>query len=101
MVVPNEHVVGTEIFNHSTGNLGAPIVVYLWLPPGGDVPAARRALDGIAEHVQLERADPRGREARAAPRTSTASARGSAARRPRCARRRHSALREAGLLEFA
>jgi len=53
MVIPNEHVVGSEIFNHSTGNLGAPIVVYLWLPPGGDVPAARRVLEGIAEHVQV------------------------------------------------
>ena len=41
MVVPNEHIVGTEIFNHSTGNLGAPIRVYVWLPPGGDFTAAR------------------------------------------------------------
>ena len=24
MVIPNEHIVGSEIFNHSTGNLGAP-----------------------------------------------------------------------------
>jgi small-conductance mechanosensitive channel len=53
MVIPNEHVVSTDIFNHSTGNLGAPLVVYLWLPPGADVPAARRALEGIAEHVQV------------------------------------------------
>jgi small-conductance mechanosensitive channel len=53
MVIPNEHVVGNEIFNHSTGNLGAPIVVYVWLPPDGDVPAARRALEGVAELVQV------------------------------------------------
>jgi small-conductance mechanosensitive channel len=100
MVVPNEHVVGTEIFNHSTGNLGAPIVVYLWLPPGGDVPAARRALDGIAELVQLGEQTHEGvklelRQNLEGERTRVGGE--EAALREKA----HSALREAGLLEFA
>ena len=100
MVVPNEHVVGTEIFNHSTGDLGAPVIVSLWLPPGGDVPAARRALDGIAESVQLVEATHEGvkielRQGIDGERTRVGGE--EAALRERA----HTALREAGLLEFA
>lgn len=100
MVVPNEHVVGTSLFNHSTGNLAAPIVVWLWLPPGGDVPAARRALDGIAETVQMEEATHDGvrielRQGLDGARTRVGGE--EAALRERA----HTALREAGLLEFA
>lgn len=53
MVIPNEHVVGSEIFNHSTGNRGAPIIAQVWLPPDGDVRAARKALADIAEMVEV------------------------------------------------
>jgi small-conductance mechanosensitive channel len=53
LVIPNEHVVTDAIFNHSTGNLSAPVIADLWMPPDGDVGAARRALDGIAEQVEV------------------------------------------------
>jgi small-conductance mechanosensitive channel len=98
LVVPNEHVVGTSLYNHSTGNLGAPIVVELWLPPDGDVPAARRALDGIAEFVQMMEATHEGIKLEIhqnldGERTRVGGE--EAALRERA----HTALREAGLLE--
>jgi small-conductance mechanosensitive channel len=100
MVIPNEHVVSTDIFNHSTGNLGAPLVVYLWLPPGGDVPAARRVLEGIAEHVQVNEQTHEGvklelRRGLDGERTRVGGE--EAALREKAL----TALREAGLLDFA
>jgi small-conductance mechanosensitive channel len=100
MVVPNEHVVGSEIFNHSTGNLGAPVIVAVWLPPGGDVPTARRALDGIAEIVQVTEVTHEGvklelRQNLDGERTRVGGE--EAALREKA----HSALREAGLLNFS
>lgn len=99
MVIPNEHVVGSEIFNHSTGNLGAPIVVHLWLPPDGDVPAARRALDGVAEIVLVGEQTHEGVELELRQNIDGERTRvggEEAALRERA----HSTLREAGLLEF-
>jgi small-conductance mechanosensitive channel len=100
MVIPNEHVVGSEIFNHSTGNLGAPILVYIWLPPDGDVPAARKALDGIAEIVQVLEVTHEGvklelRQNLDGERTRVGGE--EAALRERA----HNALRDAGLLSFS
>jgi small-conductance mechanosensitive channel len=100
MIVPNEHIVGSEIFNHSTGNLGAPVIVSLWLPPGGDVPAARKALDGIAEAVQLLEVTHEGirlelRQNLDGERTRVGGE--EAALREKA----HTALREAGLLNFS
>jgi small conductance mechanosensitive channel len=100
MVVPNEHVVGTALFNHSTGNLGAPIMVELWLPPDGDVPGARRALDGIAELVQMVEVTHEGvkielRQNLDGERTRVGGEENALRERA------HTALREAGLLEFA
>ncbi|MGI8460128.1 MAG: mechanosensitive ion channel family protein [Solirubrobacterales bacterium] len=99
MVIPNEHIVGSEIFNHSTGNLGAPILVWIWLPPGADVGAARRALDGIAESVQVSELTHEGvklelRQNIEGDRTRVGGE--EAALREKS----HSALREAGLLDF-
>jgi small-conductance mechanosensitive channel len=100
MVIPNEHVVSTDIFNHSTGNLGAPILVHVWLPPDADVPAARRALEGIAEHVQVNEQTHEGvklelRRNLEGERTRVGGE--EAALREKAL----SALREAGLLGFA
>jgi small-conductance mechanosensitive channel len=53
LVIPNEHVVTDAVFNHSTGNLSAPVTVSVWVPPGTDLSVARQALDGIAEQVQM------------------------------------------------
>jgi small-conductance mechanosensitive channel len=60
LVIPNEHVVTDAIFNHSTGDPSAPVSAELWLPPDGDVGAARRALDGIAEQVEVAEITPDG-----------------------------------------
>jgi small-conductance mechanosensitive channel len=44
MIVPNEHVVTSTLFNRSTGDHSAPAAAAVWLPPGADVQAARQAL---------------------------------------------------------
>ena len=98
MVVPNEHVVGTELFNHSTGNPQAPVRTDVWLPPGADIPAARRALDGIAETVETKEMTHEGIRlelSRALEGERTRVGGEEAALREKS----HSALREAGLLE--
>jgi small-conductance mechanosensitive channel len=100
LVVPNEHIVGTPLFNHSTGNLAAPIVVNLWLPPDGDVPGARRALDGVAEIVQMVEVTHEG--VRLELRQNIEGERTRVGGEENALRERaHTALREAGLLEFA
>jgi small-conductance mechanosensitive channel len=53
LIVPNEQVVTNAMFNHSTGNLSSPVTVSLWVPPDADIEAARSALDGIAEQIQV------------------------------------------------
>ncbi len=60
LVLPNEHVVTDAVFNHSTGNLSAPAAADVWLPPDGDVGAARTALAEIAEIVQVAEITPEG-----------------------------------------
>lgn len=49
MIVPNEQVVMSTVFNRSTGDRNAPAAASVWLPPGADVAAARAAL----EHLEL------------------------------------------------
>jgi small-conductance mechanosensitive channel len=44
MVIPNEHVVTSTVFNRSTGDRNAPAAAAIWLPPAADVQAARKAL---------------------------------------------------------
>jgi small-conductance mechanosensitive channel len=50
MVVPNERVVGSVLFNRSTGDRTAPAAASVWLPPAADIANARAALsaEGIA-----------------------------------------------------
>jgi small-conductance mechanosensitive channel len=55
MVVPNEHVVTSTLFNRSTGDRHAPAAAAVWLPPGADVQAARQALAPLeASQIELE-----------------------------------------------
>jgi small-conductance mechanosensitive channel len=55
MVVPNEKLASGTIFNHSTGDLSAPIAVTIWLPPETDLERARLALATVgAERVTVE-----------------------------------------------
>ena len=41
MVVPNERVVTSILFNHSTGDRTAPATVSVWVPPAADLERAR------------------------------------------------------------
>lgn len=55
MVVPNEHVVTSVVFNRSTGDRHAPVAAAVWLPPGGDVQRARQALAPLeASAIEVE-----------------------------------------------
>ena len=71
MIVPNEKVVTSVLFNRSTGDRGAPATASVWTPLGADLVAARRALEATddiatvtvaemtAEGVRLEVQAPR------------------------------------------
>jgi len=61
MIVPNEHVVTSTLFNRSTGDRHAPAAAAVWLPPGADVQAARQALAPLeASQIELEEITPDG-----------------------------------------
>lgn len=47
MIIPNEQVVTTVIFNRSRGHAEIPPTASVWLPRNGDVDAARTALDPL------------------------------------------------------
>ena len=44
VIVPNETVVTNVVVNRSTGDLTAPPMASVWVPPGADLSAAREAL---------------------------------------------------------
>jgi small-conductance mechanosensitive channel len=101
MVVPNETMVTSVVFNRSTGDRSAPPSVSVWVPPAADLAAARRALEALEpsqvdvaeithEGVRLEVHGPRG-----ADRTRTGGE--EAALRERA----QDALRAAGVLQDA
>jgi small-conductance mechanosensitive channel len=56
MVVPNERVVTSVLFNHSTGDRTAPATVSVWVPPAADLAQARSVLKpaGAAEVTVAE-----------------------------------------------
>jgi len=47
VIVPNETVVTNVIVNRSTGNLSAPVMASVWVPPGADLAVAREALSRL------------------------------------------------------
>jgi small-conductance mechanosensitive channel len=99
MVVPNEKVMTSTLFNHSTGDQSAPVTASVWLPPSADIDAARRALEPIgAELVTLAEMTPEGirLEVRTAPEGARTRVGGEEAALREQAQ---AALREAGLLE--
>ncbi len=98
MIVPNEQVVSTIVFNRSTGDRNAPAAASVWLPPGANVGDARRALEsaGVAT-VEVAELTADGvridvHEKREPARTKTGAE--EAALRERA----HEALRSAGVL---
>jgi small-conductance mechanosensitive channel len=99
MVVPNERIVSGTLFNHSTGDPAAPIAASVWLPPGADIEAARRALEPIGgENVSVAEVTTEG--LRLEIRTSTDATRTRAGGEEAALRERaQNALREAGLMQ--
>ena len=101
MVVPNEKIVTTVLFNRSTGNRSAPATASVWLPPDADLGKARTALDPLelsainvaeitAEGVRVEVQGP-------SDPSRTVMAGEEAVLREKA----HEALREAGVLAVA
>jgi small-conductance mechanosensitive channel len=98
VIVPNESVATNVIVNRSTGDLSAPAMVSVWVPPDADLEAAREALKPLEpsqvdvaemtpEGVRLEVHGPRRSGGTGAPGEEAA-----------LRERAHRALREAGLL---
>jgi small-conductance mechanosensitive channel len=48
VVIPNEKIVSGTVFNHSTGDRGAPITAVAWVPPGTDLARASDVLKADA-----------------------------------------------------
>jgi small-conductance mechanosensitive channel len=61
MVVPNERVVTSILFNHSTGDRTAPATVSVWVPPAADLAKARSVLKPAgAVEVMVAETTPQG-----------------------------------------
>ena len=56
VIVPNETVVTNVVVNRSTGDLSAPVMAAIWVPPGADLAKAREAL-AVLEPSQVEAAE--------------------------------------------
>ena len=56
VIVPNETVVTNVVVNRSTGNLNAPVMASVWVPPDADLSRAREALARL-EPSQVEIAE--------------------------------------------
>ncbi len=101
VIVPNETVVTSVVVNRSTGDLSAPVMASVWVPPAADLEAARRALARLEpSQVDVAEMTPEGIriEVHGPRRPGGTRASGEeAALRERAQR----ALREAGVLETA
>ena len=99
VIVPNENVLTSVIVNRSTGDLSAPAVASVWVPPATDLTAAREALAVLEpSSVEVVETVPWGvRFEIHGPRRpgGTREASEESALRERA----HRALREAGLLD--
>jgi small-conductance mechanosensitive channel len=61
VVVPNESIVSGTVFNHSTGDRGAPVTVSTWVPATTDLERAEQALkEAGADSVHLAEWTPDG-----------------------------------------
>jgi small-conductance mechanosensitive channel len=101
MVVPNEKVVSSVIFNRSTGDRSAPASAFVWLPLEADLGKAREVLEDLeVSSVEIAEVSPDGVRIEihgASDPARTVMAGEEAVLRERS----HRALREAGLLEAA
>jgi small-conductance mechanosensitive channel len=101
VIVPNETVVTSVVVNRSTGDLSAPVMASVWVPPAADLEAARKALARLEpSQVDVAEMTPEGiRIEIHGPRRpgGTRASGEEAALRERAQR----ALREAGVLETA
>ena len=99
MVIPNERVITSIVFNRSTGDRQAPASASVWLPPAADLSRARAALKPTgASSVSVAEITPDGirldvKGPRDPARTQTGE------EEAQLRERSQQALREAGLLE--
>jgi small-conductance mechanosensitive channel len=101
VIVPNETVVTSVVVNRSTGDLSAPAMASVWVPPHADLDAVRQALEPLEpSQVDVAEMTPDGVRLEVhGPRRSGGTRAGGeeAALRERA----HRALRDAGLLVTA
>ena len=57
MVVPNEKVVSSVLFNRSTGDRSAPASISVWVPPDADLGQARAGARGARRELGRGRRD--------------------------------------------
>ena len=63
VVIPNEKIVTGTVYNHSTGDRGAPVTASAWVPAGTDLARAQEALKaGGADSVRVADWTPEGVE---------------------------------------
>ena len=98
VIVPNESVATNVIINRSTGDLSAPAMASVWVPPGADLEAARQALKPLEpSQVDVAEMTPEGVRLEVhGPRRSSGT--GATGEESALRERAHRALREAGLL---
>lgn len=100
LVIPNAKLITEVVVNHSAGNHRAPVTAEVWLAPGADLEAARRALEGSeVTGLTLEELTPEG--ARVELKASIEPGRDREARQADVRERAQRAFREAGLLRPA
>jgi small-conductance mechanosensitive channel len=101
MVVPNEKVVSSILYNRSTGDRSAPASISVWVPPGSDLSKARSVLEELElSAIDVVEITPEGVRIEvhgASDPERTVMAGEEAVLRERA----HEALRAAGLLEAA
>jgi small-conductance mechanosensitive channel len=98
IIVPNESVATNVIVNRSTGDLSAPAMASVWVPPGADLEAARQALKPLEpSQVDVAEMTPEGVRLEVhGPRRSSGT--GATGEESALRERAHRALREAGIL---
>jgi small-conductance mechanosensitive channel len=99
MIVPNEKVVTSVLFNRSTGDRTAPATASVWVPLDANLTKARRALEALeVSSVDVAEATAEGLRVEVhGPRDATRTQTGDEEAKLR--ERAHEVLREAGVLQ--
>ena len=99
VIVPNETVVTNVVVNRSTGDLTAPAMASVWLPPTADLVASARGAREARALADRRRRDDARRRAAGGPRTAAPRGTRAGGEEAALRERAHRLLREAGVLE--